>query len=197
MNMERTYNGTSILDETPTGYHITIPVKKHLPVIIFLTLWLVSWLMAINFFGSSFGNDFHNIINGKLGFDSLFTMVWLVFGGAAGLFVIKTLVWYLIGQEIIMIDHQQISIARKNDVFFSPRIYDLTEAKRFHVKEEHLEFSFLGQRNDLSLFRNRGSIRFEYGLRTIKFANDMDQAEANHILETLRSSGYLTAANFD
>lgn len=195
--MERTYNGISTLYETPTGYHITIPAKKHLPVIIFLTLWLVGWVMAINFVGSSFGNDFYNIINGRLGFDSLFMMVWLVFGGAAGLFVIKTLVWYLIGQEIIMIDHEQINIARKNDVFFKPRIYDLREAKRFHVEEEHFEFSFWGQQDHLSLFRNRGSIRFEYGLRTIKFANDMDQAEANYILKTLRSSGYLTATNFD
>ncbi len=46
-------------------------------------------------------------------------------------------------------------------------------------------------------FKNRGTIRFEYGFKTIKFANDMDQAEANHILETFRSSGYLNSANFD
>lgn len=127
----------------------------------------------------------------------MFIMVWLAFWIAGGLFVMKTLIWYLIGQEIIIIDHEQISIARKNDLLFRQKIYDLREAKRFHVEEEPFEFVFWGRRNDLGVFRNRGTIRFDYGLKTIKFANDMDEAEAKHILEKLRSSGYLTAANFN
>jgi hypothetical protein len=195
--MERPYNGIATLYESPTGYHITIPAKKHWPVIIFLSLWLVGWLMGFNFVTSSFGNDIDDIINGRLGFNSLFTMVWLIFWGIGGVFVIKTLIWYFIGKEIIMVDHDQISVARKNDIFSRQKIYDLQEAKRFHVEEEHFEFVFWGRSNDLGVFRNRGSIRFEYGLKTIKFANDMDEAEAKHILETLRLSGYLTAANFD
>jgi len=100
------------------------------------------------------------------------------------------------GKEIITIDREQISISRKNDILFRQKIYDLQEVKRFHVEEEHFEFDFWSRRNDLGVFRNRGTIRLEYGFKTIKFANDMDQAEANHILETLRSSGYLTATNF-
>lgn len=194
--MERPYRGIATLHETPSGYHIAVPAKKHLPIVIIFSLWLVGWILSI-ISVSSLLEDFYGTINGSLGFDGMFIMVWLAFWIAGGLFVMKTLIWYLIGQEIIIIDHEQISIARKNDLLFRQKIYDLREAKRFHVEEEPFEFVFWGRRNDLSVFRNRGTIRFDYGLKTIKFANDMDEAEAKHILEKLRSSGYLTAANFN
>ncbi len=195
--MERPYEGIGNIDQTPNGYQITIPAKKHIPVIMFLSLWLVAWFVGLNFVGSSFLVDFYDKGNNGLGFGSLFTLIWLVFWIAGGLFVIKRLMWCLIGKEIILIDREQISISRKNDVFFRTKIYDLREAKNFHAEEEPFEFAFWGRRNDLSLFKNRGSIRFEYGFKTIRFANDMDQAEANHILERLKSSGYLNSTNFN
>ncbi|WP_312334487.1 hypothetical protein [Sphingobacterium sp.] len=195
--MERPYEGIANIDQTPNGYQITIPAKKHIPVIMFLSFWLVAWFVGVNFVGSPFLGDFYDNGNGGSGFDNLFSIVWLVLWIPGGLFVMKTLMWYLIGKEIILIDREQVSITRKNDIFFRTRIYDLKEAKNFHVEEEPFEFAFWGRRNDLSLFKNRGSIRFEYGFKTIRFANDMDQAEANHILERLKSSGYLNSTNFN
>jgi len=192
--MEKPYSGIATHYETPTGYSIIVPTKKHLPLIIILSLWLVGWILSIISFGPTLG-DFYDA-NGGLSFEGIFIIVWLLFWIAGGLFVMKTLMWCLIGKEVITIDREQISIARKNDILFRQRIYDLQEAKIFHVEEEHFEFNFWSRRNDLGVFRNRGTIRFEYGFQTIKFANDMDQAEANHILESLRSSGYLTATNF-
>jgi len=195
--MERPYDGIANIDQTSNGYQITIPAKKHMPVIAFLSLWLVAWFIGLNFVGGSFVKDFFNNGNSGLEFDRLFQVIWLIGWTLGGLFVIKTLSWYLIGKEIIVIDREQISIARKNDIFFRNKIFDLREVKNFHIEEEPFEFVFWGRRNDLSLFKNRGTIRFEYGFKTIKFANDMDQAEASYILETLRSSGYLNSANFD
>lgn len=195
--MERPYDGIAIIEQTPNGYQTTIPAKKHVPVMMFLSLWLVAWAVGFMFVGSAYLNDFFNNGTKGLGFDRLFTIVWLAGWTIVGLFIIKTLLWYLIGKEIILLDREQISIARKNDIFFRDKAFDLREVKHFHVEEEPLEFIFLSRRNDLSLFKNRGTIRFEYGFKTIKFANDMDQAEANYILETLRSSGYLNSANFD
>ncbi|MNH11271.1 hypothetical protein D3C87_481610 [compost metagenome] len=192
--MERPYSGIATHHETPTGYSIIVPAKKHLPLILILSLWLVGWIVSIISFGPTLG-DFYGT-NGGLSFEGIFIIVWLLFWIAGGLFVMKTLMWYLIGKEIITIDREQITIARQNDILFRQKIYDLQDAKRFHVEEEHFEFSFWNRRNDLGVFRNRGTIRFEYGFKTIKFANDMDQAEANHILETLQSTGYLTATNF-
>lgn len=192
--MEKPYSGIATYHETPIGYSIIVPAKKHLPLIIIFSLWLVGWVISIISFGPSL-EDFYDTTRG-LSFEGIFIIVWLVLWIAGGLFLMKTLMWYLIGKEIITIGREQISIARKNDIFFRQKIYDLQEAKRFHVEEEHFEFTFWDRRNDLGVFRNRGTIRFEYGFKTVKFANDMDQAEANHILETLRSSGYLTATNF-
>jgi hypothetical protein len=192
--MEKPYSGIAPHYETPTGVFHYCPSKKNLPIII-LSLWLVGWILSIISFGPTV-RDFYDT-NGGLIFEGIFIIVWLLFWIAAGLFIMKTLMWYFIGKEIITIDREQISIARQNDILFRQKIYDLQDAGRFHVEEEHFEFNFWGRRNDLGVFRNRGTIRFEYGFKTIKFANDMDQAEANHILESLRSSGYLTTTNFD
>lgn len=192
--MERPYSGIATHYETPTGYSIIVPAKKHLPIIIIFSLWLVGWIQSIIFFAPTLENFSDN--TGGLSFEGIFFIVWLMLSMAAGLFVMKTLMWYLIGKEIITIDREQISIARKNDILFRHKIYDLQEAKKFHVEEEHFEFVFWNQGNSLGIFRNRGTIRFEYGFKTIKFANDMDQAEANHILESLSASGYLTTTNF-
>ncbi|MCS4224586.1 hypothetical protein M2408_000666 [Sphingobacterium sp. BIGb0165] len=34
-------SGIATLYENPSGYHITIPAKKHLPIVIIFSLWLV------------------------------------------------------------------------------------------------------------------------------------------------------------
>jgi len=168
--------------------------KSIYPLSLFLVYGFSVGYYQLFLLGPTLGDFYDN--TGGVSFEGIFIIVWLIFWIAGGLFVMKTLMWYLIGKEIITIDREQITIARQNDILFRQKIYDLQEAKRFHVEEEHFEFVFWGQGNGLGLFKNRGTIRFEYGFKTIKFANDMDQAEANHILETLRSSGYLTTTNF-
>jgi hypothetical protein len=56
--MERPYDGIANIDQTSNGYQITIPAKKHMPVITFLSLWLVAWFIGLNFVGGSFVKDF-------------------------------------------------------------------------------------------------------------------------------------------
>ncbi|MGJ1239477.1 hypothetical protein ACLCDV_10450 [Sphingobacterium sp. Lzh-3] len=195
--MEKPYDGIASIEQTSNGYHITIPAKKHVSVMLFLALWVAAWFVGLNWAGSSLLEFFLNNRNSGFGFNCLFTMIWLIFWITGGLFVIKTLLWFLIGKEVIVIDREQISIARKNDILFRNKIFDLREVKNFHVEEEPFEFVFWTRGNDLKLFKNRGTIRFEYGFKTIRFAADMDQAEANHILEKLKFSGYLNSFNFN
>jgi len=42
--MERPYSGIATHYQTPTGYSIIVPAKKHLPIIIIFSLWLVGWI---------------------------------------------------------------------------------------------------------------------------------------------------------
>lgn len=100
--MERPYDGIAIIEQTPNGYQTTIPAKKHVPVMMFLSLWLVAWAVGFMFVGSAYLNDFFNNGTKGLGFDRLFTIVWLAGWTIVGLFIIKTLLWYLIGKEIIL-----------------------------------------------------------------------------------------------
>ncbi|GAB3938349.1 hypothetical protein [Mucilaginibacter myungsuensis] len=39
------------------------------------------------------------------------------------------------------------------------------------------------------------TIRFDYGMKTIKFGGGLDEAEANHLLQRLKDKKILTAHN--
>jgi hypothetical protein len=42
----------------------------------------------------------------------------------------------------------------------------------------------------------RGKIKFDYGLKTVKFASDVDEAEARMIVSDLRNTTFLSNENF-
>ena len=67
--------------------------------------------------------------------------------------------------------------------------------KRVRVQENPL-YSAWGRRADFSGLYNTGVIRFDYGLKTVQIAGGIDEAEASHIIEQLKSRRLLTDKNF-
>jgi hypothetical protein len=71
--VERPYSGIATHYETPTGYSIIVPAKKHLPIIIIFSLWLVGWIQSIIFFAPKLENFSDN--TGGLSFEGIFFFV--------------------------------------------------------------------------------------------------------------------------
>jgi hypothetical protein len=138
-------------------------------------------------------------IGGHIGIGNLFLLFWLCGWTVGGFFAIKTLLWNLKGKEIINMGQGYLSIARKGLLFSKTKTYDLKEAKKFRSQEETNDFSAFrgGRRNNLVAFYANGTIRFDYGLQTVKFASGIDEAEANYILDKLKTSRILTETNFN
>ena len=80
---------------------------------------------------------------------------------------------------------------------FKPKIYDLNEVKNVRIQDDNIEFGglFGGRRNNFSPFNSGGTIKFDYGLHTVKFAGGIDEAEAKFIVEKLKEKHFLTEKN--
>ncbi len=186
--MEVPYSGRAILNDNLNGFEITIPTKKNWFLTLFLGVWLYGWGMgefsAIDMFNGFLVSDFE--------FFSFFIIIWLCVWSVAGFFVFKTIIWNLTGKEVITFGQGQLTIEKKGSLFSKPKSYDLKEVTKFRVKEEENKSGFWGVKKDAS----NGTIRFDYGMKTVKFGIEVEEAEAYFIIDTLKSKKILTEENY-
>lgn len=179
--MELPYTGRAIFDDNFGNITITIPTKKNWFIIAFFCVWISMW-----FFGETSVSG--GIFSANPGGVDAFEIVWLCGWTIGGLFAIRTIIWNLFGKEIITIGQGALNIDKKGAIFYKAKSYDLREVKNFRAEEESYGYNRFGGRSDNSLFNldKKGTIRFDYGMKTIKFGDGLDEAEANYLLQKLR-----------
>lgn len=189
--MEDPYKCVATIQDNFTEIQITIPVKRHWFTILFIGAWLGGWLIGESFAIAAVTNLFGDNPAG------LFILFWLIAWTVAGFFVFRAFLWMLKGKEIITVGQGRLSIARKGVLFSRPKVYDLNEVKNLRVQEDKTDIGeiFSGRRSDLGPFKLGGKIRFEYGLKTVKIANGIDEAEARFIIDKLKERRLLTEKN--
>lgn len=190
--MESPYGGRATINQDFDHIEISIPVKRNILIIAFLCFWLCGW-----FFGESF--VIGTLIGGIGGGADLFMIVWLCGWTVGGIFVIKTLWWIIAGKEIVTAGKGVLEIKKQGDLFSKAKAYDLNECRGFRTVDNSLlnGFPFASYR-PFGAFNNNsiGTIAFDYGMKTVKFAGAIDEAEGKHILNLLKSKGILKEANF-
>jgi len=189
--MERPYSGRSIIIETMHGLSIEIPPKRNWFVIIFLTGWLGGWLIGELFaFGFLIG-----VFGGKEGnnLGSLFILFWLIAWTAGGFFAIRTWLWMIAGIEIISFDNNELTIQKKAAILYPPKIYDLGEVKNFSLNPSPTTDSYFGMNSNKDLWNlgSNGVFKFDYGYKTIKIGNGIDEAEGRFILEKIKAKNLI------
>jgi hypothetical protein len=189
--MEQTYNGRAIINDTLGGIEIIIPSKKNWFVIIFLCFWLGGWSMGEIFAITTVIGSIQNP-----NFGGLFILFWLGGWTVGGYFALSAVLWNLNGKELITFQHGVIELQKKGVLFFKPKSFNLKDAKAFRVQEIQ-DGGWSNQRNDAFPFNSNGLIRFDYGFKTIKFAANIDEAEAKYILKRLKEKGILHDNNFE
>lgn len=191
--MERPYNGQAILNYTFNELEIIIPTKKNWFLIIFLGAWLGGWTIG-EFFAIGTLTGF---MGGGIGFANFFMLFWLCGWSVGGFFAIKTFIWNLTGKEIITFGQGQLTISKKGSLLSKPKTYDLNHVKKLRAKEEeNIYGGFWGGRNNFGgMNSSNGTMKFDYGLQTVKFASGIDEAEANFILEKLKAKKLITETN--
>ena len=176
--------GRAKINDTMNGLEIVIPSKKSFFTIAFIPFWLVGWLFGeVTVIGTLFRALFVPSEE-SAGAPSLFMLVWLILWTVGGAFAIYTLLWNIKGKEIISVNSGEISYKKDLFGFGKSREYTLAEIKNMRVIDKpsgpwgaQTSWNFWGF--------SGGTIGFDYGLKTYKIVNGIDEAEAKHIIDEI------------
>lgn len=191
--METPYTGRATVTDNFDHLEIAIPAKKNGFIVLFLGFWLCGWV-----FGEV--TAITSLLPGSNGAPHLFMIVWLGGWTVGGIFALRIFLWLLFGKEMITAGQGTITVSRKYALFNKPKTYDLKECKNFRTEDEGDMFAWNGfgqrRRSNINNFSDQGTIRFDYGMKTVKFGAGLDVVEADHLLQKLKDKKILTANNF-
>jgi hypothetical protein len=119
-------------------------------------------------------------------------LLWLTFWTVGGLFG-RIVWWQLRGYELITVGNGLLTLAKRGLLLHRTKTYDLTELR--HLRAATFG-SFAAYRN-FGAFGDARSLRFDYGLKTVKFGAGLDEAEAHHLIRRLREQHLLTERNLE
>jgi hypothetical protein len=159
------------------GYQVSIPGRPQIFVGIFLLAWLGGWTVG----GSS---ALQNVLQSwQRGHVEWFLVFWLIGWLLGELSVIAVLGYMAAGKEIITLEPGHLTV--RLAVLGAGRSwqYENSQIKRLRIAAP------LSGRQQWS-----GTIAFDYGASTIRFARDIEEAEAGTIIAELIATGLLSSA---
>lgn len=168
--------------ETSSGLEIVVPAKKNWIIILFLGLWLCGWAMGVVVVATQFLS--HDMPSEA----SVFLTVWLVGWTLGGAFALLVCCWSLAGKERMLLSSDRITLKREIFGWGRTREYELV-----HVRSLRASQSPYNPADFRSGFRfwgiGGGSIAFNHGSKTIRFAAGLDEAEAQSLVTRLLDRG--------
>lgn len=173
-------NGTAKIENSLGTLSISIPSKKNWFALLFGTVWLGGWYFGFKSVSSALLSDGMSNI-GANGFMTFWLIGWTI-GGVA---IISILLWGYFGQEHFTSD--------RGEVYLNKTIFGLGIKKQMvaiEIKNIRTEFSntnWFGGDRWAFWGLGPGKIKFDYGLKTFSFGLGVDDAEANHIVELMKS----------
>lgn len=155
---------------------ISIPSHKHWFVFIFLPLWLTGWAFGeITVIHQLLTKDFNT-----------FLLVWLTGWTFGGGFAILMLLWQIAGKEIIEVSGQSIILTKTIFNLGFPKEYSAGYIKDLRISiviaNDNNQW---GRNNGYNYYTGNSKLAFDYGAKTIRFGNGIDEAEAKYILNII------------
>jgi hypothetical protein len=188
MNVEKPASGRAVIREEASGVQIIIPQKWSAAKVfigLFLLAWLGGWVFGET---SAIGSLTGHITNS--GSES-FLLFWLIAWTIGGIAIICFLFWMLFRREIMTITSDILTIDDKVLGIGRTRRYSVLDIKNLRVVRQansgypYQTFSFATQ-------FNQGVLAFDYGMRTIRFATGIDEAEGGYILDFIKKKYWVS-----
>jgi hypothetical protein len=169
----------SSVQRSSQGLEISIPAKRNLFLLLFLGLWLVAWC-----FGEIFA--IYTVFFGKADAPVPFLVVWLAGWTIGGAGVALVWFWMLRGREVIELRADALVVKRQVFGLGPTREYDLQHTKNLRVAPHSWNpYDWMSAMQFWGI--GGGPIAFDYGSKTLRVGNTIDEAEAKQIVEELRA----------
>lgn len=180
--IEKPSDGRAIIEQGFNTLTITIPSKKNWFIIIFMCVWLCGWAVGEVSAIQMFTGD-------AMEFEvTAFMTVWLIGWTIGGAFVVLTILWQLFGREVIHVEWGVLKIEKSIFGQGLKKQYDIPTIKNLMFSPKRRRNNYGEEENSNTFGINEGRIKFDYGYKTIKFANDIDEAEARMIIKLLKEN---------
>ncbi len=186
--IENPVSGRAVIKQEYDSISVEIPAKKNWFLIVFMTFWLGGWAMGE-----------YSAIKAILSmeaplFANAFLLFWLMGWTIGGGFAFYSVLWQLIGREIIRIESGFLTIGKSAAGIGKKKEYEINLIKNIDIMPgPHVRgVQFKGKIPGFTGSR----IKFDYEKKTIYFARDIDEAEAQMIINRFRQSPYLRSENF-
>lgn len=141
----------------------------------FLGLWICAWAAAEVMVPAQF-------LRGDIPPEAQsLTVAWFAVWTVGGLLAIYALLWQAMGQEMVTIQGQTLTIRRDIGGVGFDKAYDFVRARDLRVGS--VEFNPLDISAALQLWGiGGGAVAFDYETTTVRFGIGLDEAEAKHIV---------------
>lgn len=186
--IEKPSTGRAEIYKNGHSIEIHIPTKKSWPAVIFLMAWLGGWLMGeVTAISQIFDED-------SPGFAKAFLFVWITMWTVGGGFALVVLLWLVAGREVIVVDSGILEIGRQ--------VFNLKRSKKYDIKLiRHLAINptagveVRDNRQRVPLGKG-GVLKFDYGLKTVKFGGNIEEAEGRLLIEAFKVNPNFRETNF-
>ena len=170
---------------------IMIPTTKKWLQIVFLSFWLIFWAFGeIAVLGIFLVNIFRGLSAGFAQVatarpPALFLFIWLIGWTIGGSFAVYAWSWQLAGKEKIFVNHEGFTISRQVFKFSRSKKYVDTHITGLRVSPE--SFNPFDWSKGLRFWGVGGGVlAFDYGAKTFRFGNGIDEAEAKQIFNQIQ-----------
>ena len=162
------------LDHTERGEVIKIKAPRQIFVMLFLPFWLVMWTFGGVAAVYALVTEFQ-----------VFLLFWLCGWAVGWIAAAGTLLWMFAGSETISVRGRDIEVWHQALGFSKRWLYQGSQIRNLSIASQPAwPFQFRWQVPFMRSSRN-GSIKFDYGPRTIFVAPGLDEGEARMIVERL------------
>ncbi len=161
--------------EVSQGLEIVVPAQRNVFLMLFLGAWLGGWFMGeisaarALFLGSAMEAKW-------------FLAFWLTGWTVGGGFAIYMWLWMLAGKQRVLLRPDALMIRREVFGFGLIREYDLAHITNLRVAPSVSDPWSSGMR---FWGGGAGPVAFDYGAKTFRFGDSLDEAEATQVVKEL------------
>lgn len=161
------------VEQTPEGEQIRVKAQRQVFVLLFLPVWLAFWTLGGIAAGWQLITNFNPFI-----------AVWLCGWAAGWVFAAGTLLWMFTGSQTLRVAGGDLEIAHHALGWSHRWLYEGRRIGNLRVADQPAwPYRFQWQ---VPFLKSRsGSVKFDYGARTVYAAPGLDDAEGRMIVERL------------
>lgn len=168
----------STITEDGRELRIVIPPRRNWFLLLFLSAWLGLWILT------QVTVPFQLLETRVFSREMWFLAIWLLMWTLGSVVALYIWLWNLTGREIVVVDGRDLVLKRDLLGFGRERAYDLAHVANLRVSS--VPSIYLDPKAGLHLWGiGGGLLAFDYGAKTYRFGNSIDEAEANLLLRSI------------